>query len=101
MIAVSITSMGDLRKKMRLAFVIYDIDKSGSIDQAEMTTLIQALYELLNFDEVKRSDWDSSEKAHKIMEKLDANRDKKLDRNEFIEGCLHDKEICAVLVPYS
>jgi len=75
--------------------------KSGSIDQKEITTLIQALYELLNFDEANRSDWNSSEKALEIIKKLDQNHDQKLDRNEFIEGCLNDKEICGVLVPYS
>ena len=80
MIAMSITSMGDLRKKITLAFLIYDIDKSGLIDQKEMSTLIQALYELLNFDEQSQSDWDSNEKAKKIIEKLDMNHDQKLDK---------------------
>jgi Ca2+-binding EF-hand superfamily protein len=96
MIAVSITSMGDLRKKITLAFVIYDIDKSGSIDQAEMTTLLQALYILLNYDDIIQCGWDSDEKVKQIMTHLDINHDGVVSKEEFIEGCLNDKEICSL-----
>ena len=93
--------MGDLKKKIELAFLVYDIDKNGSIDQKEIATLIQALFELLNFDAFESKDWDSEEKAKKIMQKLDTNRDNLLSRNEFVEGCLHDPSICEILIPYS
>ena len=101
MIAISITSLGNLRKKIELAFLVFDVDKNQTIDLNEMATLIQALYELLNFDEEENTNWNAIEKAKEIMVKLDSNKDNLLSRNEFIEGCIANREICEILVPYS
>lgn len=100
MISISITSLGNVKNKIALAFLVYDIDKNGAIDEKEMTTLIQALFELLNFGADVRS-WSSADKAKEIMLKLDTNRDSLLSRSEFLEGCINDQAICNILVPYS
>ena len=102
MIAISITASGNLRKKVALAFLVYDMDKNEQIDMKEMATLIEALFDLLNFEEYDRKNENSAiERAKSIMDKLDTNRDNLLSRNEFLEGCINDKDICSLLVPYS
>lgn len=58
---------------------------------------MQAIYEMLG-PEVTRSAEDSPKKRAKmIFEKMDRNHDKELTQQEFIEGCLADKELFQIL----
>jgi Ca2+-binding EF-hand superfamily protein len=47
LIAISVTSQGDIRDKLKMAFNMYDIDKNGRIDRKEMEKIIEAIYDLL------------------------------------------------------
>ena len=47
MIAISVTAQGDLRKKLVLAFKMYDVDRNGKVDKKEMEKIIEAIYDLL------------------------------------------------------
>ena len=103
MIALSLTSRGDIRKKLSIAFKIYDIDQNGSIDKDEMEKIIDAFYELLDCDHDSdcraHNTASSFERVKAIMSKLDKNNDNCLSREEFINGCLHDPLIRKLLLP--
>jgi hypothetical protein len=47
LIAISVTSQGDIKDKLKMAFNMYDIDKNGAIDKKEMIKIIEAIYDLL------------------------------------------------------
>ena len=101
MIALSITSKGNMKKKLSIAFKIYDVDQNGSIDKYEMEKIIDALYELLDceYESDYRSGNASYERVKAIMSKLDKNNDNSISREEFINGCLHDPLIRKLLLP--
>ena len=41
LIAISITAQGDAKKKLELAFRMYDVDKNGRVDKKEMEKIIE------------------------------------------------------------
>ena len=47
------TSQGDIKDKLKMAFNMYDIDKNGKIDGKEMEKIIGAIYDLLGKRETK------------------------------------------------
>jgi Ca2+-binding EF-hand superfamily protein len=106
--AVSITSVGYLRKKLNVAFMLYDIDKNGSVNKKEIVKILDAMNRLVNFNLV---DYDDAEERNKHMEwlesvasdvikSLDMNGDSCISRDEFIEGCMNNSSIKELLVPY-
>jgi Ca2+-binding EF-hand superfamily protein len=46
LVALSVSSQNDIRKKLKLAFKYYDINNNGKIDKKEMCKMITAIYEL-------------------------------------------------------
>jgi Ca2+-binding EF-hand superfamily protein len=40
LIAISVTSHGDIREKLNMAFNMYDIDKNGKVDSKEMEQIV-------------------------------------------------------------
>jgi Ca2+-binding EF-hand superfamily protein len=50
LVAISVISHGDIRKKLEIAFDIYDINKNGKIDRKEITKLIEEIYDLTGED---------------------------------------------------
>ena len=100
MMVVSATAMGDLDKKIELAFKIYDINRNGFIEKNEMIIVIEALFDLLNFDHSQRTGINSAEeRVNSIMNRLDLDKDDLLTKQEFIYGCLIYRDICELLVP--
>lgn len=98
LIAVNITSHGDMKDKLRLAFDMYDMNKNGKIDKKEMTKVITAIYDLLG-EENRKGENSPDNRVRKIMEKLDINDDKNISRDEFVDGCLHDDYLRQLLAP--
>ncbi len=98
LIAISVTSQGDIREKLQMAFNMYDINKNGSIDRKEMEKIIDAIYDLLG-EENRRGENSSSERVKKIMSKLDKNNDGQLSAEEFIDGCMNDEFLRNLLAP--
>ncbi len=98
MIAISVTSQGDIKDKLKMAFNMYDIDKNGKIDCKEMEKIIEAIYDLLG-EENRKGDNSPPKRVQKIMTKLDKDQDGKLSPEEFIDGCLNDEILRHLLAP--
>jgi Ca2+-binding EF-hand superfamily protein len=47
LIAISVTAQGDAKKKLSMAFKMYDMDRNGKVDKKEMEKIIEAIYDLL------------------------------------------------------
>ncbi|RNA44289.1 neuronal calcium sensor 2-like [Brachionus plicatilis] len=98
LIAISVTSQGDIKDKLRMAFNMYDIDKNGRIDKKEMEKIIEAIYDLLG-EENRKGENSPPRRVLKIMAKLDKNNDGSLSPDEFINGCLNDEILRHLLAP--
>lgn len=96
MFAISLTSTGEIDKKINVAFKIYDIDKNGLIDKRELNKIIEAIYEL---SESKTKKDLSREEIELIMKELDKNNDQFISKEEFIDGCLNNKNVTDLLFP--
>ena len=93
----SITSLGNLEQKIKLAFKIYDIDKNNVIDKREMLKVLETLFELTGISEVEKEK--SPKKIVELfMKKLDKNGDNVIQIKEFVDGCIADEMICSVLI---
>lgn len=69
MVAISVLSQGDIRKKLEIAFDVYDINKNGKIDRKEMIKLIEEIYDLIG-EEQRDGENSPAEKVKKIMAQL-------------------------------
>ncbi|CAF1365003.1 unnamed protein product [Adineta steineri] len=98
LIAISVTSHGDIREKLNMAFNMYDIDKNGSVDSKEMEQIVTAIYDLLG-EENRKGENSPAKRVEKIMKKLDLNGDRSLTKDEFINGCLQDDFLKNLLAP--
>merc|ERR1719397_56092 len=92
MIATDMTSSGDPEEKLRWAFRMYDKDGSGEIDMEEMVEIFSLMYTVQGFTEEEGQD-----RAKKIFNTLDKNRDGSLEEAEFIKGCMLDSELLEML----
>jgi Ca2+-binding EF-hand superfamily protein len=98
LIAISITAQGDAKKKLVLAFKMYDVDKNGRVDKKEMEKIIEAIYDLLG-EEHRKGENAPSERVKTIMHKLDKDQNGYLSEEEFVEGCLNDAMLRSLLAP--
>lgn len=98
LIAISVTSQGDIKDKLQMAFNMYDIDGNGKIDKKEMVKIIEAIYDLLG-EENRKGENSPPKRVAKIMLKLDKDQDGTLSSEEFIEGCLYDEVLRNLLAP--
>ena len=82
---------------MRIYHIFFqnkNLDKNNRIDKAEMTRVIESLYDLSGISPENRKG-DQSPKTHveSIMVRLDLNKDNVISLNEFVEGCVNDPSI--------
>lgn len=96
MFSISLTTTGDVRKKINIAFRIYDIDHNGLIDKKELTKIIRAIYDLSDGDDGRDL---TSEDVRNVMKQLDKNNDEFISKEEFIDGCLNNPKIVEILFP--
>ncbi len=73
---------------------LYDKDSSGDIDLSEMVDAIDTLYAMENMDKKGNI---SLRKAKKVFDFLDTNGDGRLSEEEFVQGCLADKDLVNML----
>ena len=83
--------------KLKWMFSLYDIDGNGTIDTAEMENIIQAIYNVkglaIQATETPR------ERTKNIFGCIDINHDGALSMDEFVRGCIQDKNIYLMLSP--
>ncbi|CAF1191792.1 unnamed protein product [Rotaria sordida] len=100
LVAYSVARSGNLDARLDLVFDVYDISHDGLIDQEELTKMIIALYDLLG-NTNRKGDHDPKKRAAQILTKLDVNQDKKITKEEFINGCKSDPFLRQLLDPNS
>ncbi|KAF6039633.1 ncs-3 [Bugula neritina] len=80
--ALSITSRGNVDEKLDWAFKLYDIDKDGHISREEMTEIISAIVEMVGPNH-GLSTLSAKSKANQIFDSMDCNKDGYLTADEF------------------
>ena len=81
---------------------MYDIDKNGTIDRHEMLEILKSIYKIMRFKQTS-SAWihETPEKRMEdIFKKMDFNSDGKVERKEFIQCCLKDKNLLSALTHF-
>lgn len=98
LIAYATTNGTDVREKLEYVFQIYDRDNNKVLDEAEIKFVLKSMFKLLN---VSQNSVDFDRCLRNIMISLDANKDSKISKAEFIEGILNDAYLYALLSPFS
>lgn len=98
-VCFSITSFGNLKEKITLAFKIYDLDKNQVIDEKEMLKVLEALFDLTGIpDNDRKGDQSPKAKVESMMKQLDKNGNNVLEFDEFYEGCMSDELVRKILI---
>ncbi|PAA73150.1 hypothetical protein BOX15_Mlig017742g1 [Macrostomum lignano] len=97
LLAINITSGGKPQEKLEWAFQMYDIDGNGRIEKAEMVEIIKAIYSMLGADETN-VDMSPEARTQEIFEKMDSNKDGVLSKDEFMQGCMADRQLYSMLL---
>jgi len=92
-LATDITSSGEPEEKLRWTFRLYDKDCSGTIEMSEMVEVLETVYVM----EGLMSGNMARERAKQIFDELDIDGDGTLTCDEFVNGCLKDKDMVAML----
>ncbi|KAI0985417.1 hypothetical protein GJ496_010761 [Pomphorhynchus laevis] len=85
----------DNMSRAKLIFEFCDTDKSGSISLKELAGFLEAIYLLQgkNINQIASI----KAMAKEIIEKIDINRDRKLQKSEFVHSMLVDKELSSLI----
>ena len=96
---------------------MYDVDGNGWIDLEEMTRLVGSIYKMLGQHQLVQQVSqeltvirDSSvilfypqetagDRARSIFERMDANNDGRVTRDEFMKSCMADENMINLLTP--
>jgi len=83
---------GSLDERLDLMFDLWDVSNDGQIDQNELAHLISAIYDRSGVKD-RHGEKNPHNRAKAIIQKLDVSGDKKLSREEFVNGCKNDEII--------
>ncbi|CAF1493075.1 unnamed protein product [Adineta steineri] len=95
--AVSLNSSKDPVRKLQLFFAMYDMDHNGLIDENEMRSAIQSIYELMNVDISDPSRIDT--KVYELFSKANCDQLGYLGKDQFAIACQNDRYIRKFLKP--
>lgn len=94
-VALSMTSRGDLEDKLEWAFRMYDRDKDGQVSKKDMLEVIRAIYKMVG---VQTNDNDAPKRRmEKVFKQVDKQKKGKLSFEEFVEGAKVDHSIVHLL----
>ncbi|KAF9940806.1 Neuronal calcium sensor 1 [Modicella reniformis] len=100
-VALSVTSRGELEDKLQWAFQLYDIDNDQTITRNEMLKIVEAIYKMVGTMVKLPADEDTPEKrVSKIFRLMDKDEDDRLTYDEFKEGSMKDPTIVQALSLY-
>ena len=74
-----------------------DKDKDGIINNREFLQVIEAMYE---FRGKNKKEYPPEKFVRDIFSRIDDNGDCKLTKDEFIEGCLRNKNMIELISPF-
>lgn len=100
MCGLSITCHGKKEDKLRWAFNMCDIDRSGTITESELTEIIRALSSMMTSDgkEVELDEDDTPESiAERLFLSMDIDGDGEITADEFVEAAKDDVTILKLL----
>merc|ERR1712088_256864 len=89
LMVVHMTSNGSAEDKLRTMFTLYDKDGNGSIDAAEMESVIRDIYQMLGENEHGQ--------ASQMFTMMDKDSDGKITEQEFIRASLEDPDLVRML----
>ncbi|KAG0297030.1 Neuronal calcium sensor 1 [Linnemannia gamsii] len=93
-VALSVTSRGNLEHKLRWAFQLYDIDNNQMITYDEMLSIVDAIYKMVGTMIKLPPDEDTPEKrVQKIFSLMNKQKDEHLTFDEFKDGSMKDPAI--------
>ena len=98
LIAYVATNSDEPREKLTYIFDVYDNDHNKFLDENEIRLVVRAMFKLLKVDEAHCN---FERCIENIMNSLDVNHDRKITKQEFIEGVLSDSYLYALLSPFS
>ena len=90
LLAINVMGNGTVEEKLMWSFKMFDIDDNGSIDRNEMKKIIKSIYGMLGPNASSMIDISPETKAMGIFDRLDRNKNDKITRQEFVQGCLKD-----------
>ena len=74
---------------------LYDVDGNGWIDIDEMTKIVRSIYKMMGPTQVDCAE----KKAEEVFNQMDANKDGRLTRQEFVCSCMNDSKLANLLSP--
>ena len=100
MIAFNIRSKGNIEERLSWTFNVYDVDNNGVIDRKELKKMFELLFTLLNVD-LKDENYNLDKRSDEVIKKFDMSGDKKLSRDEFVQGVKSDEPLRNLLLNHN
>ena len=92
--ALTVTSRGTVQEKSEWAFRLYDLNDDGMISEEEITTVVTAIYKVLEGQvQLPEDEMTPSMRVAKIFRAMNQDGDGLLSRDEFREGSERDPTI--------
>ena len=97
MVAFNIKVKGSIEEKLNWTFNTYDRDHNGSIDRKELKKMFEILFTILDVD-LKDEKYNLDKRSKEVMKRFDLSGDKKLSREEFVQGIKDDEPLRNLLL---
>ena len=81
--------------KFLFSVSLYDVDGNGWIDLIEMSKIVSSIYKMMGPNQMQIPE----KKAEEIFQRMDANSDGRITRQEFLCSCINDPKLAVLLSP--